>query len=67
VTFLGEQHDSSLVYELLPGETKSNTMYGRHMLIYDTIGESLGSCGSIKTFLISMFNLVESNISILVI
>ena len=62
VTLLGEQDDSPLVSELLPGETESDTTYVRHMLVYDTIGDSLCSCGSVKTFLIAMFDLVEGTI-----
>ena len=58
-TLLGEQDNSPLVYELLPGEMKSDMTYCQHILIYDMIGESLGSCGSVKTFLIAMFVLVE--------
>ena len=59
VTLLGEQDDSPLVYDL-PGETESDTTYVRHMLVYDTIGDSLCSCGSVKAFLIATFDLVES-------
>ena len=59
VTLLGAQ-DSMPIYELLPGEVKTTTTYERQILVYDMIGESLCSCGSVKTFLIAMFDLVES-------
>ncbi|KAF8501998.1 hypothetical protein JB92DRAFT_3123903 [Gautieria morchelliformis] len=59
VTLLGDHNDSPHLYELLPNEAESDATYIRQMLLYDMIGESLSSCGSIKTFLIAMFDLVE--------
>ena len=63
VSLLGDHNDSPRLYELLPNETESDTTYIRQILVYDTIGESLSSCGSIKSFLIAMFDLVESTLA----
>ena len=60
VCLLGDHNDSPRLYELLPNETESDTTYIQQILLYDTIGESLSSCGSIKSFLIAIFDLVES-------
>ena len=60
LSLLGYHNDPLHLLELLPNETVSDTTYIRQMLVCNTIGESLSSCGSVKAFLIAMFDLVES-------
>ena len=60
VSLFADHNDPPHLLEPLPNETVSDTTCIRQMLVYDTIGESLSSCGSVKAFLIAMFDLVES-------